>query len=272
MRRAKDRGGFTLIELLVVIGIIAVLVAILLPVLGRTREHARAVQCASNMRQICQGALMYSNENKGLLPTAANMPESRLFPEYVGGYVVRMEDFGRIDFAEGGLWPYLGSAPRVREEIFLCPSDAPPRHPKIYMQPIADLRYSRNFSYNFSSYLNGQARRIPPQGFQDWTGLRLSRVKRASHKIMIIEEEMPRYAQGSILSAYGPGIYVDGEPPPVSAPPILCKLTRRHVGKANEGFFDGHVELVDPNIFRGTSPDILTVDAFHVYVNVYSDR
>ena len=49
-------------------------------------------------------------------------------------------------------------------------------------------------------------------------------------------------------------------------------LTRRHMGKANEGFADGHVELMDPDIFKGTIPDILTVDAWHRHVNVFSDR
>jgi prepilin-type processing-associated H-X9-DG protein/prepilin-type N-terminal cleavage/methylation domain-containing protein len=59
------RQAFTLVELLVVIGIIAVLVAILFPVLGKAREQAERVRCASNLRQFAQADEVYVNETKG---------------------------------------------------------------------------------------------------------------------------------------------------------------------------------------------------------------
>lgn len=62
------RQAFTLVELLVVIGIIAVLIAILLPTLDRAREQAMRVQCMSNVRQMTTAAIMYAHDKKVFPP------------------------------------------------------------------------------------------------------------------------------------------------------------------------------------------------------------
>ena len=63
------RGAFTLIELLVVIAIIALLMAVLIPVLGRAKEQARRTACMSNVRQFIIGAQIYADDHRGYLPS-----------------------------------------------------------------------------------------------------------------------------------------------------------------------------------------------------------
>ncbi len=67
LRRNRSRG-FTLVELLVVVAIIALLLSILLPALGRARAIARSVKCLSNMRSMGLGFSMYTQDNYGFLP------------------------------------------------------------------------------------------------------------------------------------------------------------------------------------------------------------
>ena len=76
--------GFSLIELLVVMVIIALLVGLLLPALGRAREEARKTQCRSNLRQIGLAMMMYANDHRGHGPAIYGV----YWPDAVGGAMI----------------------------------------------------------------------------------------------------------------------------------------------------------------------------------------
>jgi prepilin-type N-terminal cleavage/methylation domain-containing protein/prepilin-type processing-associated H-X9-DG protein len=70
----RQGSGFTLIELLVVIAIIALLLAILLPALGRAREQGKKTVCMNNMRQLALGWVMYADANGDLIVSGGQNP------------------------------------------------------------------------------------------------------------------------------------------------------------------------------------------------------
>jgi prepilin-type N-terminal cleavage/methylation domain-containing protein/prepilin-type processing-associated H-X9-DG protein len=72
----RRRRAFTLVELLVVIGIIAVLIALLLPALTKAREQANNVACRSNLQQVATATRMYANENRDKYPNTLAMGDS----------------------------------------------------------------------------------------------------------------------------------------------------------------------------------------------------
>ncbi|HBS29004.1 MAG TPA: hypothetical protein DEB06_06040 [Phycisphaerales bacterium] len=67
-RLAGRRAGFTLIELLVVVAVIAILIGILLPALGRARKSANTVKCASNMHQVAVSLVAYTADYNSRYP------------------------------------------------------------------------------------------------------------------------------------------------------------------------------------------------------------
>lgn len=109
-------GAFTLVELLVVVGIIALLVAILLPALSRARQRAVDVTCASNIRQIYTATVQYAAENRGWYPhrpatvggpNRVKRSNYDLWPGFLRAYIVKSDsNKAKILFCPGPLFDY----------------------------------------------------------------------------------------------------------------------------------------------------------------------
>ncbi len=172
----ERRKGFTLVELLVVIGIIALLVSILLPALGRARENGYRVQCMSNMRQLGLAFVMYANDNKGKLPPAnASRGNGPKWYDWI--YWQKRPLPGRR-INDSAVARYLGAP--VNEAVLRCPSDNWAEHPLNGNNPTTTGPYFYSYVVN---------KEIMPIAGSPPRSLTLSRVKNSSEKVMIGEED-----------------------------------------------------------------------------------
>ncbi len=123
---AANRKAFTLIELLVVISIIALLLSILMPALGRAREAAKRIVCGSNLKQMSVTWYMYTMDYKGkigycssLLPTNQQSRFPRVNSWTWGGLKGWADIMGPLP-EKRLLFPYIKD---IKMKLFSCPSD-----------------------------------------------------------------------------------------------------------------------------------------------------
>jgi prepilin-type N-terminal cleavage/methylation domain-containing protein len=110
-----QRRAFTLIELLVVVGIIAVLIGILLPALGRAKQQAFSARCLANLKGIGEGLVTYENMNDGFVVPSYNMPRPGTFAaaagDVVDGWCAILDRDGVVPATQNKL-----------NNIFVCPN------------------------------------------------------------------------------------------------------------------------------------------------------
>ena len=161
------RPGFTLVELLVVIGIIAVLIALLLPALQSAREAANVTACLSNLRQLGIAIDLYAVNNKNTMPLI--LERSHLIGAAAN------PNSGLVENGRGRTWAgLLRDVAKVPVEVFHCPTDnridKPSKEgflipdtalgdPSPTLQPL-DQRFMFSYTVPYAGY-NNLTRRIP---------------------------------------------------------------------------------------------------------------
>src|SRR4029453_3622312 len=133
---ARCRQGFTLVELLVVVGITPILISILLPALGKAKDKARQVSCASNERQLYMLCMMFAQDHKGHLPRPSWNNSSPSL-QWVDEMCAWAQDGGGLgNWEKGALWR---SPPGIqaRKDLIFCPADLgePVRYGSIQQVP-----------------------------------------------------------------------------------------------------------------------------------------
>ena len=123
---SRPEAAFTLIELLVVIAIIALLAALLLPTLGRSKAKAEGLACANNLKQLAVAWHLYADDNEGLLVNNHGVPETLARRQTWANNVQDWEDgddnTNLLYLSNAKLGPYTSRA----TAIYKCPSDREP--------------------------------------------------------------------------------------------------------------------------------------------------
>lgn len=187
---SNKRTAFTLVELLVVIGIIAILIAMLLPALNAAREAAKLTQCMSNMRQLGLATHLYLNDTKGYLPPVRSYvqgnqnPPNPVVDPLVCQYLTAL---------------YLKENPMV----WRCPSDsmfradgAGPRAPvpRMWQNDLVDTYYSYAMNQTLP---RGTIATYPGKSITQFNPWVYARIREPARTCWLLES-----GQGIVLAAF----------------------------------------------------------------------
>jgi prepilin-type N-terminal cleavage/methylation domain len=219
------RRAFTLIELLVVIAIIAILAAILFPVFAQARRAAKSTACLSNQMQVGKALMMYTQDYDEVSPMVEGT-----FGDYPHGRMPQL------------LYPYIKSA-----EVFWCPLTGPapidfvtaPDQPWEWTWWV-NLSANAWGYFGYWSVINGTTTYIPGRSY--------ARIDKPAERCAFIDVAYPSpdgeegwgYYQFTSQSAWD----YNPQNPEDFWTGIVGRASKRHNGRVNVIFADGHVKSV----------------------------
>ncbi len=233
----REKKGFTLVELLVVISIIALLLAILLPALGRAREVSKLVVCQSNLRQLAIAWMTYAQSNDERMP----------YP-----FMYQNNKTGMWAMKETWIWaPYNAQTNQsIKQDVLYdtAGTDRPTREEEFEGIRRGTLyRYAQNVkafhcgndkihwnSYSIPDCLNGVWQFASASTAKPWNVLtKILQLKSPATKYVFLEDADPRtYVEDSFeLHIIGTGNDAWSDPVSVT-----------HLSKSGFAFADGHAE------------------------------
>ena len=235
--------GFTLIELLVVIAIIAILAALLLPTLAKSKEQSQGIKCVSNLRQLTLAWSMYSGDNKerfvvngnnGDSPGGtANAPNPGVNLQWCpndmsSGAAVPGEQISLAWLQAGLIYPYVGSPGPYR-----CPADSS-TYNRGAVYPIGSAGTNRTRSMSMNAWINPSPNAY--SSYQAGTGYRVYNkssdlsVPGPSGRWLLVDENPYSINDGYFLDIPSDSGWVD------------CPACY-HNGACGFSFCDGHAQI-----------------------------